>query len=212
MEDRISALKQEYFKVSQAKRLLLLCLGFAVLAAGIWSLNIGPSKVNLKTVWEVILDLFEHNDALTNGERVIVLNVRLPRICGSVLAGILLAASGLLMQGVFQNPLVSPYTMGVSNGASFGASVAIVFAANLQFLNLGDYLTPVFAFVFAAITMFMVQGIAKIAKNSTGTLLLAGIAVGHLFNGLVSLLKYMADEDQLPDLILPNILLRGAIP
>ena len=151
MEDRISALKQEYFKVSQAKRLLLLCLGFAVLAAGIWSLNIGPSKVNLKTVWEVILDLFEHNDALTNGERVIVLNVRLPRICGSVLAGILLAASGLLMQGVFQNPLVSPYTMGVSNGASFGASVAIVFAANLQFLNLGDYLTPVFAFVFGTV-------------------------------------------------------------
>ena len=201
MNDRISELKQEYFKVSQAKRLMLLCLAMAVLAAGIWSLNIGPSKVNLKTVWEVILDLFEHNDALTNGERVIVLKVRLPRICGSVLAGILLAASGLLMQGVFQNPLVSPYTMGVSNGASFGASVAIVFAANLQFLNLGDYLTPVFAFVFAAITMFMVQGIAKIAKNSTGTLLLAGVAVGHLFTGLVSLLKYMADEDQLPDLI-----------
>ena len=201
MNDRVSELKQEYFKVSQAKRLMLLCLATAVLAAGIWSLNIGPSKVNLRTVWEVILDLFEHNDALTNGERVIVLKVRLPRICGSILAGILLACSGLLMQGVFQNPLVSPYTMGVSNGASFGASIAIVFAARLEFLNLGDYLTPVFAFAFAAISMFMVQGIAKIAKNSTGTLLLAGVAVGHLFTGLVSLLKYMANEDQLPDLI-----------
>ena len=201
MNDRISELKQEYFKVSQAKRLLLLCLALAVFAAAIWSLNIGPSKVNLKTVWDVILDLFEHNDVLSNGERVIVLKVRLPRICGAALAGILLAASGLLMQGVFQNPLVSPYTMGVSNGASFGASIAIVFAGNLQFLNLGDYLIPAFAFAFAAITMFMVQGIAKIAKNSTGTLLLAGVAVGHLFSGLVSLMKYMAKEDQLPDLI-----------
>ena len=201
MEDRISALKQEYFKVSQAKRLMLLCLATAVLAAGIWSLNIGPSKVNLRTVWEVILDLFEHNDALTNGERVIVLKVRLPRICGSILAGILLAASGLLMQGVFQNPLVSPYTMGVSNGASFGASVAIVFAANLQFLNLGDYLTPLFAFAFSALTMLMVQAIGKISKNSTATLLLAGVAVGQLFSGLVSLMKYVANEDQLPDLV-----------
>lgn len=201
MNERISTLKQEYFQVSQAKRVMLLCLAMAVLAAVVWSLNIGPSKVNLKTVWDVFLDLFEPNDALTNGERVIVLKVRLPRICGSILAGILLAGSGLLMQGVFQNPLVSPYTMGVSNGASFGASVAIVFAANLEFLNLGDYLTPVFAFAFATITMFMVQGIGKLSRNSTATLLLAGVAVGHLFTGLVSLLKYMADEEQLPELI-----------
>ena len=201
MNDRISELKQEYFKVSQAKRLMLLCLALAVLATVVWSLNIGPSKVDLKKVWEVICDLFRHNDALTNGERVIVLRVRLPRICASILAGILLAGSGLLMQGVFQNPLVSPYTMGVSNGASFGASIAIVFAANLEFLKLGDYLTPVFAFAFAAITMFMVQGIGKIAKNASSTLLLAGVAVGHLFTGLVSLIKYVANEDQLPDLV-----------
>ena len=201
MNDRISELKQEYFKVSQAKRLMLLCLAMAVFGAVLWSLNIGPSKVNLTTVCDVIGDLFTPNEALTNGERVIVLKVRLPRICASILAGILLACSGLLMQGVFQNPLVSPYTMGVSNGASFGASIAIVFAANLEFLNLGDYLTPVFAFAFAAITMFMVQGIGRVSKNSTATLLLAGVAVGHLFAGLVSLMKYVANEDQLPDLV-----------
>ena len=61
MDKRISELKQEYFKVSQAKRLLLLCLAMAVFATVIWSLNIGPFKVNLKTVWDVICDLFKHN-------------------------------------------------------------------------------------------------------------------------------------------------------
>ena len=188
MNDRISALKQEYFKVSHAKRLMLFGMALAVFAAIVWSLNIGPSKANLKTVWKVLCDLFKPDESLSNGERVIVLRVRLPRICASVLAGILLACSGLLMQGV-------------SNGASFGASIAIVFAAKLECLNLGDYLTPVFAFGFAAITMFMVQGIGKIAKNSTATLLLAGVAVGHLFSGLVSLMKYVANEDQLPDLV-----------
>jgi iron complex transport system permease protein len=201
MNDRISELKQEYFKVSQAKRLMLLCLALAVFWGIIWSLNIGPSNVTLRTVWDVILDLVQPNDALTNGERVIVLRVRLPRICASILAGILLACSGLLMQGVFQNPLVSPYTMGVSNGASFGASIAIVFASRLAFLNLGDYLTPLFAFIFAAFTMLLVQGISKVSRNSTATLLLAGVAVGHLFSGLVSLMKYVANEDQLPDLV-----------
>ena len=201
MNDRISELKQEYFKVSQAKRLMLLCLALAVFLGIIWSLNIGPSNVSLRTVWDVVLDLIQPNDALTNGERVIVLRVRLPRICASILAGVLLAGSGLLMQGVFQNPLVSPYTMGVSNGASFGASIAIVFASRLAFLNLGDYLTPLFAFVFAALTMLLVQGISKVSRNSTATLLLAGVAVGHLFSGLVSLMKYVANEEQLPDLV-----------
>ena len=201
MNDRISELKQEYFKVSQAKRLLLLCLALAVLAAIVWSLNIGPSKVNLKTAWEVVMDLFVPNESLTKAEKVIVLRLRLPRICSSILAGVLLACSGLLMQGVFQNPLVSPYTMGVSNGASFGASLAIVFASNLAFLNLGEYLTPLFAFVFSALTMLLVQGIGKLSKNSTATLLLAGVAVGHLFSGLVSLMKYVANEQQLPDLV-----------
>ena len=108
MNERISELKQEYFKVSQAKRLMLLCLALAAFLGIIWSLNIGPSNVTLKTVCDVLLDLVQPNDVLTNGERVIVLRVRLPRICASILAGILLACSGLLMQGVFQNPLVSP--------------------------------------------------------------------------------------------------------
>ena len=201
MNDRISELKQEYFKVSRAKRLVLLCLALAVFGAILWSLNIGPSKVNLKTVWRVLADLIRPNEALSNGERVIVLRARLPRICASILAGILLACSGLLMQGVFQNPLVSPYTMGVSNGASFGASIAIVFASALEGLHLGDALLPLFAFAFAAITMFLVQAIGRIAKNSTATLLLSGVAVGHLFSGLVSLMKYVANEDQLPDLV-----------
>ena len=62
MNDRISELKQEYFKVSQAKRLMLLCLALAVFLVIFWSLNIGPSKVNLKTVFDVIIDLFEPNE------------------------------------------------------------------------------------------------------------------------------------------------------
>ena len=69
------------------------------------------------------------------------------RVLAAILAGIALSNAGLLMQGVFQNPLVSPYTLGVSNGASFGCSFGYcVFSSHFAFLNLGIYLIPVFAF------------------------------------------------------------------
>ena len=176
---------------------LIVCVALAIL----WSLNVGPAKVDLKTVWAVLCDLFKHNELLTNGERVIVLRVRIPRIAASILVGILLANSGLLMQGIFQNPLVSPYTLGVSNGAAFGASLAIVLSAGFSSIAAGNQLVSLFAFLFAALTMYLVQLIGKLAKDSTKSLLLAGVAISHLFSSLVSFIKYVVDIEQLPELV-----------
>ena len=154
-----------------------------------------------RQVFQVFGDLFVHNDAVTETQRQIVLGIRLPRVLAAILAGIALSNAGLLMQGVFQNPLVSPYTLGVSNGASFGAALAIVFSSHFAFLNLGIYLIPVFAFISSVLTMILVYGIAKIAKNSSKTLILSGVAVGYLFSALVSLIKYVSDTKELPELV-----------
>ena len=190
MNDRISELKQEYFKVSQAKRLMLLCLALAVFLVIFWSLNIGPSKVNLKTVFDVIIDLFEPNDALTNGERVIVLRVRLPRICASILAGILLACSGLLMQGVFQNPLVSPFILGVSAGASFGAALGLV-------LSLPYMGVQAMAFVFGMLAVAITYFLARIYKTTPVLMLvLSGTVVSAFFQALLSIIKFTAEGDE----------------
>ena len=107
MDQRAASLKKEYFSVNHRKRLLLAGFAVGVVLAILWSLNVGPAAVDLKTVWAVLCDLFEHNESLTNGQRVIVLQVRIPRIAASILVGVLLANSGLLMQGVFRNPLVN---------------------------------------------------------------------------------------------------------
>lgn len=115
--------------------------------------------------------------------------------------GILLANSGLLMQGIFQNPLVSPYTLGVSNGASFGASLAIVISAGMSSITASNQLVSLFAFGFAALTMYLVQIIGKVAKDSTKSLLLAGVAISHLFSSLVSFIKYVVDIEKLPELV-----------
>ena len=201
MEQQIAQLKKEYFSVNAKKRWLLVGLIVCVALAILWSLNVGPAKVGLKTVWVVLCDLFEHNELLTNGERVIVLRVRLPRIAASILVGVLLANSGLLMQGIFQNPLVSPYTLGVSNGAAFGASLAIVLSAGFSSIAASNQLVSLFAFLFAALTMYLVQMIGKLAKDSAKSLLLAGVAISHLFSSLVSFIKYVVDIEKLPELV-----------
>ena len=201
MEHQIAQLKKEYFSVNTRKRWLLVGLAAGVALAILWSLNVGPSRVDLKTVWAVLCDLFAPNDLLTNGERVIVLRVRIPRIAASILVGILLANSGLLMQGIFQNPLVSPYTLGVSNGAAFGASLAIVLSAGFTSIAAGNQLVSLFAFGFAALTMYLVQMIGKLARDSVKSLLLAGVAISYLFSSLVSFIKYVVDIEKLPELV-----------
>ena len=201
MEQKLDQLKQQYFSVNYKKRILIVGLLAAVILAILWSLNVGPAKVNLSTVWKAIMDLFKHNPELSNGERVIVMRVRIPRIAASMLVGVLLANSGLLMQGIFRNPLVSPYTLGVSNGAAFGASLAIVFSAGFSSIAASNQLVSVFAFLFAALTMYLVQAIGKLAKDSTKSLLLAGIAVSYLFSSLVSFIKYVVDVEKLPELV-----------
>ena len=201
MEQKLDQLKQQYFSVNYKKRILIVGLLAAVILAILWSLNVGPAKVNLSTVWKAIMDLFKHNPELSNGERVIVMRVRIPRIAASMLVGVLLANSGLLMQGIFRNPLVSPYTLGVSNGAAFGASLAIVFSAGFSSITASNQLVSLFAFLFAALTMYLVQAIGKLAKDSTKSLLLAGIAVSYLFSSLVSFIKYVVDVEKLPELV-----------
>ena len=201
MNQQMELLKKEYFSINNRKRLLLAGLAALVFLAILWSLNVGPAKVNLQTVWRVVCDLFRPDETLTKAEKVIVLNIRLPRICASILVGVLLANAGLLMQGIFQNPLVSPYTLGVSNGAAFGASLAIVLAAGFTSVTAANNLVSLLAFVFAALTMYLVQMIGKIAKDSTKNLLLAGVAVSYLFSSLVSFIKYTVDEKDLPALV-----------
>ena len=180
MDQQMELLKKEYFRINNRKRLLLAGLAALVLFAILWSLNVGPAAVGLKTVWRVVADLFQPVEGLTDGERVIVLKIRLPRICASILVGVLLANAGLLMQGIFQNPLTSPYTLGVSNGAAFGASLGIVLGAGIASVTAANHLVSLMAFVFAG----------EVPDRATligGSIILLGVTVfnfgGNLLKG-----------------------------
>lgn len=117
----------------------------------------------------------------------VVLDVRLPRILAAMIVGGGLAIAGACYQGVFRNPLVSPFTLGVSAGAGFGAALAIL-------LFTQRYAIQISAFIFGIAAVALCLAMTRIHRiNSTIALVLGGIVVGSLFTALLSLLKYAAD-------------------
>ena len=131
---------------------------------------------------------------------MMVHDVRLPRVLAAALVGAALSIAGLAMQSLFKNPMASPSILGISSGASFGASLAISFGIGT--ILFGSYATPAMAFIMCFATMGLVYLIAHSKYGiSTVTLLLGGVAVGAFFNGLVSLLQYVADEDVLSSIV-----------
>jgi iron complex transport system permease protein len=117
----------------------------------------------------------------------IVWNIRLPRTIAVILVGAGLSLSGVAFQGTFRNPLVSEHILGVSTGAGFGASLAILMFP-------GSYLIQAFAFVFGIIAVGATYLISKMYRRDAAlVLILGGIIVGALFSAFTSLVKYLAD-------------------
>ena len=123
---------------------------------------------------------------------VVVSDVRLPRILTAALVGGGLAVSGAVFQGILLNPLADPYTLGVSAGAAFGASLALL----LNFTLLGIWSVPVFAFAGAAATLMVVIYLTSSSGDlSSGSLILSGIIVAAILSAAVSFIKFLADDE-----------------
>jgi len=177
-------------------------LGLAALLAALAaiSLEVGAAEasfVDLARAWAVGAPL----DATT---RVVLLDIRLPRLAMGVLVGAALAVSGAVMQGLFRNPLADPGLVGVGAGAGLGAIAAIVLAGMLPPAiggALGHYATPLAAFAGGwASTLILYRVATRQGRTSVAVMLLAGIALGALAGALSGVLIYMADDAQLRDL------------
>ncbi|NLY44354.1 MAG: iron ABC transporter permease [Clostridiaceae bacterium] len=117
----------------------------------------------------------------------IIVDLRLPRILLSALVGAGLAVVGAALQGMFKNPMADPYVLGISSGASLGATIALVVGGSYSFLGVG--IITVFAFFGSVLTALCVYNIAKVGnKIPTITLLLSGIAVSFMLSAMVSII------------------------
>ncbi|HEX7555514.1 MAG TPA: iron ABC transporter permease, partial [Leptolinea sp.] len=127
----------------------------------------------------------------------LVLNLRFPRILTAILLGMSLSAAGLVFQMIFGNPLVEPGFLGVSQGASFGAALAIIVLGSSAWMVQTS--ATVFAIAGLAFSYFLAHRLRY--GGWVLRLILAGIAVSALFSSGVGLLKYMADPlSQLPEI------------
>ena len=172
--------------------LTLAFIAVTLLAMGIGSANIAPDRIIAAIFSNDFFKVISGQHA-SNPVNAVVLEVRMPRIVIAALVGASLAVAGTAMQGIFRNPMASPYILGLSSGAAFGASLAMVLGFSVVS---GELAIPAMAFIFCFITLFIVYGISATKMGvPVTTLLLAGIAVGSLFTALVSLMKYFSGDN-----------------
>jgi len=123
--------------------------------------------------------------------RVIIMDVRLPRILTAAAVGGGLALCGVVFQGILLNPLADPYTLGVSAGAAFGAALALLLNLSVA----GAYSVPCFAFLGATATLMLVIYLSSSAGGANANnLILSGIIVAAILSAGISFLKFVADE------------------
>ena len=137
---------------------------------------------------------------LSATERVIIWNVRLPYALMAVLVGTALSLAGAEMQAILDNPLASPFTLGVSSSAALGASLAIAYPLTIAWMTAGVQVT-VMAFVFACLSVVLLQAMSRLRGAGVESLVLFGIALVFSCNALVSLLQLLATEDVLQQLV-----------
>ena len=185
-------------RISSAWLLATLAILLPVIV--LYSMTVGTVSISMAEAFSAAVDrLFSSTDSIGQTQ-VILFDIRLPRILLALLVGAILASTGAVMQGLFRNPLADPSLIGVSGGASVGASLMIVLAGGAveSGLLMGLSLVALGAFVggFAATILVYRLATSGIGTSVT-TMLLAGIAIGALAGALNSLLSYFADNDML---------------
>jgi heme transport system permease protein len=182
---------------------LLLILGCALLPLMLLALMMGPVFISPGSLLRATLELFGASAAAGNSSQdgLILFSIRFPRVILAGLVGVCLAVCGTAMQGLFRNPLADPSLIGVSSGASAGASLMIVMGGGAllqggQFAGLSVVALGAFGGGFLAVIL-----VYRLATSATGTsvatMLLAGIAISALAGALNSLLSFVADDEML---------------
>lgn len=167
--------------------LIILPIITAVIALGIGRFFISPADI-LTSVGVKITG----GTGLSDMAEMTIWNVRMPRILLAVLVGAGLSAAGCAFQSLFANPLATPDTLGVASGASFGAALGMLLGLEM----VGVQMLALFMGILA-VTLTWLAGSGK--GRGINTIVLSGIMIGSLFNALISLVKFVADEEsQLP--------------
>ncbi|MGQ9812060.1 MAG: FecCD family ABC transporter permease [Dissulfurimicrobium sp.] len=182
-------LQSQYRVLKRNKAVSILILALALVFIALISLCSGPFSTGPSR----LLHFFYSG----SGELgLVMLEMRLPRIATAILVGAALAIGGCVSQAILRNPLASPFTLGISSGAAFGAVLGIVLLGMSS-----DWAIAASAFLFAIITSFLILEVARLRGSSSETLILSGIAIQFLFSSLSLLIQYLGTMDQVYEIV-----------
>ena len=191
-------LNQEYGFSEIRKMLILLALFLLLITAVGVAITFGAYNISVTDVYRIVmahLTPFGDLSSVTKLHNTIVWELRIPRVLLAVTVGTALATAGAVFQGCFRNPLVEPYILGISSGAAFGAAMGIVFSDFLLSIQLS-------AFIFGSLAVAMAYFLARVRKETPiVTLILAGVIIGSVFSAMVSILKYVATDAALREIV-----------
>lgn len=180
------------------KKNLFLSLSCVVLLAlMVYAVTIGSVYIEPELILRSIIEWIKYGmDGVTCDDsiRFIIFEVRLPRIILAVLTGSLLSMAGAVYQAIFQNPMADPYVIGISSGAAFGATIAIIFLPPMMLL--GNSIVSLAAFLSAILTSILVYFISKTKRGvDTFSLLLTGVVISTVLSSFISLMM-LARQDE----------------
>ena len=171
------------------KRLILVALAVLLVFSVLLDLALGPASYSLR---EVLGALFSPDTASAQ-VRVVMWDIRLPVALMAVAVGAALSLAGAQMQTILNNPLASPFTLGLSAAASFGAAMGLAFGVAL-FPLAAQYMVPLNAFIMAMLCALLIHFLSMRRGVTAETIVLLGIALVFTFNALLALVQFFATE------------------
>jgi iron complex transport system permease protein len=185
-----------YASLLRFRLAVVLIVGVLALAAFIADLATGPSALGAIDALRGLLA----PQTLDRAAAVIVWEVRLPQALMALLVGAALSLAGAEMQTILNNPMASPFTLGMSSAATFGAALAIVLGIGIPGVP-ETWIISVNAFVFAFGSVLLLSALSRLHAPGGETIVLFGIALFFTFNALVALTQFMASEQALQQLV-----------
>lgn len=191
--------RSQYYKfIGRNFFFILFLLASIIIVSGI-SASLGSANLSIWEAYSSILHrlfpAYFEQDWLAD---VCIWNLRLPRIFMGIVAGFGLGIAGCVTQAILKNPLASPYTLGISSGAGFGASLAILTGAGIIG---GVYLVIGNAFLFALLCSFIILGLSNQKGATPETMILAGIAMMYLFAAMTTILQYFGEAEAVKEAV-----------
>ncbi|MEX5632781.1 FecCD family ABC transporter permease [Parafrankia sp. FMc2] len=185
---------------NRPKIAILAAAALLLAATSVTAVAVGASGISLRDVgwalWTRALGITISTDELAT--QTVVWELRLPRVGLAVAAGAGLAVAGVVLQGLLRNPMVSPFTLGISSAAAFGASLTILFGDSSGRGSVGMVAS---ALGMALLCAGLLLGLSWLRQASPVTLILVGTALTYLFQALTSTMQYIASENQLSEIV-----------